>query len=513
MDLLPHYDELWIVSDLHMGGERTGVRNFQIFRRGERLANFIRYVTDQRPGDDVALLLNGDIIDSLAEDTVPGYVALDIDIALQMMDRLYRDPAFADVWEALGQFVRTPKRHLVLVIGNHDIELALTPVQASLRQRLAAGDAAAQARLVFATNGGGFACRVGARRVFCTHGNEVDKWNIVDYDGLGSLDSAMNAGRRVDATRWVPNAGTRMVIDIMNKVKERHPFVDLLKPENQAVLSALLTLDPELVKLVDLGSSYRIVRNLISGNEEVRALLSAGQDLENVSQATVASAAVAELLGPHLSEGVRTFQTVVSEDDLLLAAERDFAKAIITVDASIPAGATLGWTDMIAGFLGRLTPEEALRRALLDWLGSDTTFDVEKRDDTFNAIVDRVGPDVDFIVTGHTHLARAIEFSAGRHYFNCGTWIRLLRLTPQALADEKVFHEVYVALAKKTMEALDNAPKIPGPNGEVDLLLDRTDAVRISRNGTEVAGELLRVVDGVTPASVTFEKETGGLGK
>ena len=78
MDLLPQYDELWVISDIHMGGERTAGRNFQIFRRGERLANFIRRLANERPNDELALLLNGDIIDSLAEvKPSPGYIALE----------------------------------------------------------------------------------------------------------------------------------------------------------------------------------------------------------------------------------------------------------------------------------------------------------------------------------------------------------------------------------------------------------------------------------------------------
>src|SRR5262249_54774859 len=160
------YDELWVVSDLHMGGERSPGRNFQIFNRGARLANFIRHLTTLRPADDVALLLNGDVIDSLAENVVPGYVALEVETALAMMNHLYNDPAFAPVWDALSNFVRTPKRYLIIVIGNHDIELALSAVESSIRTHLAAGDVAAEARLVFSTRGGGFGCRVGTKRVF-----------------------------------------------------------------------------------------------------------------------------------------------------------------------------------------------------------------------------------------------------------------------------------------------------------------------------------------------------------
>lgn len=515
MDLIPQFDELWVISDIHMGGVRTASQNFQIFRRGERLANFIRRLANERPADNLALLLNGDIIDSLAEEkAAPGYIAIDVDAALTMMERIYNDPSFATVWDELGKFVRTPNRHLVLVVGNHDIELALTVVQSSLRKRLAGDDQAAQSRLRFSTQGGGFACNVGSKRVFCTHGNEVDPWNVVDYDKLGSLDNAMNAGRRVDATRWIPNSGTRLVIDVMNQVKKSYPFVDLLKPENKPVLSTLLTLDPGLVKQVQLSAPINVVRGMVTGNREVSALLSAGVNPEDVvSTATLEPANIIELMGPNLAEGIRTFQSG-SEDDLLLAAERNLAGNLATdAMASTPAGATLGMGDLVAGALGLLDKDEALRRALKDWLGNDDTFDITKEDETFKAIVPRVGPGVDFIVTGHTHLARNIECSGGRRYFNCGTWIRLLRLTPQALKDKQVFSAIYDSLKQGTMEALDKAAKIPGANGDVDLLLDRTDAVKISSAGAAVTGKLIRVTGGENGASINLDlEEKGGLG-
>lgn len=507
--LLPRYADLWVVSDIHMGGERDAERNFQIFHRGKRLASFVDSLIAPSPADDVALVLNGDIIDSLAEEVVPGYVALDVGIALLMMERLYVDEAFAPVWDALARFVRTPRRHLVLVLGNHDVELALPPVQASVRQRLAGEDAAADGRITFATQGGGFACMVGGARVFCTHGNEVDAWNEVDYGRLAQLANAMNAGRRIDSSRWEPNAGTRLVVDVMNRVKERHPFVDLLKPEIKPVLGVLLTLDPGLVREIDFGKGYGVVRELLRGDRRVSDLLSAtDQDLSVVPAPHMAHALVHEVLGSNLAEHIQTAQRS-SEDELLIAAE-----LAGTVSAALPGATgtltraaapaadqqpeTLGFRDIVAGWIGRLDPPEALRRALLDWIGEDgETFALGTRDETFESIVARVGPDVDFVVTGHTHLARSIDLGSGRRYFNCGTWIRLLRLTPQLLADRARFEATaYRAFTERRMSALDDAT-IPGPDPgtSVPLVIDRTNVVRIWRMPGGVRAELRRVVD------------------
>ena len=39
----PIYSELYVVSDIHLGGRRDAHDNFQIFNRGERLGNLARY--------------------------------------------------------------------------------------------------------------------------------------------------------------------------------------------------------------------------------------------------------------------------------------------------------------------------------------------------------------------------------------------------------------------------------------------------------------------------------------
>ena len=61
----PKYDELYVISDLHMGG---GKPDFQILRETRRLAGFIRWVAEQQPGGQVALVLNGDVIAEIETD-------------------------------------------------------------------------------------------------------------------------------------------------------------------------------------------------------------------------------------------------------------------------------------------------------------------------------------------------------------------------------------------------------------------------------------------------------------
>ena len=99
-----------------------------------------------------------------------------------------------------------------------------------------------------------------------------------------------------------------------------------------------------------------------------------------------------------------------------------------------------------------------------------------------------VGPAIDFIVTGHTHLERAIDMGHGRYYFNCGTWIRLLQLTPAMLADTTSFDEIYKVLVDGRMKAIDEAVFAGKP-----FVMDQTSAVSICRQGGQVVGALTHV--------------------
>lgn len=483
---LTRFNELHVVSDIHMGGRPPG---FQILREGKRLASFIRWVGQQRPDGHVGLVLNGDVIDSLAED-IGGYVAADQ--AETMMTRIFNDQSFVPIWDALRDFVGKAGRSLVIVMGNHDIELALPAVQRMIENRLAGDDAAARGRIFFSTEGAGYSCLVGQARVFCIHGNEEDSWNVIDYDALFELARNRNAGLPFDPGSWQPNAGTMMVKDVMNEIKHKFAWIDLLKPETKAAVGVLAVLDPG--QLGKISRTIPIFWEKLRGTLRIYGLLSA-DETSVMDPAAVQSIALDQLLGPNLLEGLQTGQIagVKSADDMLLEAEKNFAKP----RAQGPRkDETLGWGQLVWDRLTGVDKPEALRRALKDWLRGDKTFDIKDRDETFEAVTAKVGTGVDFIITGHTHLERAIEMDARRCYFNCGTWIRLLRFTKDVLDQPEVFRKVYDVLMDGSMEAIDKAEVKPSQ----PFVMNQTSAVAIRTDGDAVVGELVHV-EGEDPVS------------
>src|SRR5262245_48819506 len=136
-------DELYSVSDLHLGGPP----GLQIFNQGTRLAAFIDLLAARPKERKVSLVLNGDIVDFLAED---GGAYLSPKRAQAMLERIFQDPAFAPVWQALSRYVKTSNRFLVLALGNHDVELALPWIQARLIKELCGADKSARSRIVLA---------------------------------------------------------------------------------------------------------------------------------------------------------------------------------------------------------------------------------------------------------------------------------------------------------------------------------------------------------------------------
>src|SRR5688500_10702003 len=197
---IPAFDELYVISDLHMGGPPGR----QIFGQEELLSKFIRHIRAAAQGECV-LVINGDMVDFLAE---PGAVYFDAAGAIEKLNNIASN--FPKVWSALKDYVRTPQRRLAIVLGNHDIELALPWVREHLLDQLSGGDPGARQRITLCFDGTGFACKIGARQVLCLHGNEVDEWNITDFERLRRMGADLIQGRPVEP--WTPNAGTKLVV-------------------------------------------------------------------------------------------------------------------------------------------------------------------------------------------------------------------------------------------------------------------------------------------------------------
>ena len=474
----PRFDALYVVSDLHMGG----VEGFQIFGAGKLLGQTIDHLAETSPDQEVGLVINGDTVDFIAEPEAEYFDAVG---AVRKLDRIVNDPAFKPVWDALTRFVRTPKRTLLINLGNHDLELALPRVKERLLQILTGGDADLRGRVRLVFDGTGVYCRVGAASVLCLHGNEVDNWNVCDYEELRRQGKDLHLLAKSDD--WIPNAGTQMVVDVMNRIKRKYPFVDLLKPELEAVVPTLYALDPSLKP--SLTNVFGVAKRWAKDNvrRRVGILEAVGDDPEASAQHDDLEGLLINTLMTDEAEGElqagRTDEAAVDRNQQRLRS----LEGITT---------SRGAWDALKGLFQRQPKHEILRRAM-EGLTENRGFESDVEDDTYRSTDKLVGADVDFLVTGHTHLHRAHRRARNGFYFNSGTWVRLIQLTPDVLGDSQKFKRYFDAFERGTMSALDAEP---------GMILNRPTVVAICVKNDRVEGSLRNATtngSGVSLATLT----------
>jgi UDP-2,3-diacylglucosamine pyrophosphatase LpxH len=477
-ECVPQYRELYSISDLHLGGVSP---KSQIFSQGQRLKAFIESLA-AKPGP-LALVVAGDLFDSLPYLTATGaYIA--IDSAVEIIERVMSNASFAPVFEGLRGFVAEDGRELIILIGNHDLEIALPETQERLLAEIAP-NRAARGRIRFSTSGGGFRCRVGSSIVYVTHGNEADPWNHVDHEALRKAAHARALGQVFDVRGWIPNAGTKLVIDVMNKIKETYPFIDLLKPETRAAVRTLSVLAPR--NLWALFEALPAFADAALAHAGPHVVLGAGQQVIAAAPPVVrllgdASRSITQAAGPQegaLHERVTQLQQTGKRPEDLVSDD----------------GGTLGYPKVWWDWATGRDPADALRDALRDWVHGDESFNLEDSDAVCRGILSQVGSGVDVVITGHTHLPRWITAQdRDLVYLNAGAWARLIGLRTEFLENPEAFRPVHQAFKASDLNVLDTT-YVTVDDVKLPLVLDATAAAHVVEKKNETRAELIRVTD------------------
>jgi UDP-2,3-diacylglucosamine pyrophosphatase LpxH len=477
MSSIHKFDEIYVISDLHLGG----APGFQIFNSGKELVALIDYIRD-RPSMKVALVINGDSVDFLAE---PGARYFDPNGANDKLDRIAGDVSFKPIFDALTEFVAHDNRELVITLGNHDIELALPWVCHHLIGILAGNDDAAKSRITLSFDGSGYACSVGGASVLCVHGNDVDTWNVTDYERLRRAGRDYVPGRPME--EWTPNAGTKLVIDVINEIKRDYPFVDLLKPEMEAVVPVLFAINPKqlqkLSRVMAVGTrlgwdSVRRMTGFLSAGEEAEPG-SVSIDRKTEERAT-STAAIQHLLNDTFTQP-NDSSTRSQSCELMNEVENMFNNR--TDPLALVAGGQraeiLGGFSAAWDWITRRSTSEVLREAL-EKLKKDRSFDVRNADSPYRRLDELVGSGFDYVITSHTHQERKLARSKGRGlYFNTGTWVALLRLTEKQLSSASQFQSVFAALqSSRTIRELEQYPGVVERKPAVVSIIQEGGVVR-----------------------------------
>jgi hypothetical protein len=156
-------------------------------------------------------------------------------------------------------------------------------------------------------------------------------------------------------------------------------------------------------------------------------------------------------------------------------------------------GGTLGypraWWDWVSG----RDPADALRDALRDWVSDDESFNLKDPDSTCRGILSQVGPGVDVVITGHTHLPRWIAAQdRDLVYLNAGAWARVIGLRHEFLENADAFRPVHEALKASDLNVLDTT-RVTVAGVDLPLVLDATAAAHVVERKNGALAELVRV--------------------
>ena len=418
--------ELFVISDLHLGGKYGpgAGRGFRINTRVDVLAGFVEEVAARAKDTttDTELVINGDFVDFLAEETPAdsrrrAFIA-DQDQATATLDAIAaRDRT---VFDALRAALESGVG-LTVILGNHDIELSLPAVRARLAALLGAERGR---RFRFVYDGEAYV----AGDVLIEHGNRYDGWNAIDHDRLRRLRS--ECSRRLENSpeaHFFPPAGSELVERLMNPIKHDYPFIDLLKPETDAAIPLLLTLEPDLVTMANGIATARLQRQAASHAPAAPARPAQPGDIAGVGGFAGGLAPLRSVLAGRLRGTVLSELLALVED-----AERQDRATRGQIAASAPSRA-LSFLRL------KLSPSyESRLRILLGAVRSlrdDKSFEFSQETgreylDAAQALAAR---GFRTIVFGHTHLAKDVPLTDRSRYLNTGTWADLLRVPPEIL--------------------------------------------------------------------------------
>ncbi len=384
---------VFVVSDLHLGG----APGFQMCSASgqQRLAQLFEWIAGQGGGGRcIELVIAGDIVDFLAVEDKGGGAwssfTLPQDEALWKLDQILASTA--PIWDALARCVEHGCR-LTMMIGNHDIEIALPKLRHRLREKLGPGHVEFLYDNEAYTRG----------RLLIEHGNRYDSWNVVHHDALRRARSLLSRGGTFDGFPSQP--GSDLVVKVLNKIKTDYSWIDLLKPETSGVIPLLAVLG---------GSIWR-----------------------QFGPAVIARARAAWRERQYGDDAMPTDDSFVAERTRAQAPSDDYPDADVEAWLETHLGES---NSQIAGGSGGLRGDLVFA-ALRKWGEKDgRTFRVDREDRRYlKAVATLTRSDYDVVVFGHTHNVKRIELASPDRgvYLNTGTWADLIRVPSEVFDDNE----------------------------------------------------------------------------
>ena len=384
------------LSDLHLGNGGF----FDIFAGGNSLADLMEWVG---PGP-TRVVLNGDILDLLLDEE-----ELDGPLLPRSLRQVEACLGHAPTHGALQSLFDVTRRggEVIVLTGNHDLELGLTEVQHFLINNLMPGDTNAHANVHFHTPDSPVILSVGGLNILAAHGEHDDPRNKVDHHSLRSPEFRHPAGS------W-------LVKKILNPLKTRYGlrFLDTLKPDFRGAVLAALAVKPAAVGEVFKGSSLDVAALLFRGAIRPPTLARPPRPVHGPSNMAL------ERVGNLCLDELIDAAGLTQNERAIVRAACSPIRLSPVLGSSQPAQQYFGWEKLLkAGLSGYA----AFHRSIAGAAG-EAFFDLEPSQAEVKEAERLAGKyAADVVILGHTHAARWYSCPS-LTYVNSGTWIGLLAL-------------------------------------------------------------------------------------
>ncbi|MCY1058863.1 hypothetical protein [Nannocystis sp. SCPEA4] len=405
---------IFVISDLHLGGSPPAMMSFP----GE-LAKFIRSLPSRAESDEsIELVIAGDVVDFLAIESSGCTDAWTSDPA-RAVEKLRAGIRGPDriVFEALAEHVE--RNHgLTILVGNHDLELALPAVQTELCAELRCRPG----EIHFVDDGR--AWRFG--QVLIEHGNRYDDANLNDWSSLREIAASQSRGE-APLSELEPSFGSQLVQEVVNRYKQTFEFIDTLQPQGVLVAYLMAAFEPGLI------ARLPVLRKVWKGQSlEARNAVGRPPRRRTTRGKFVAASTMLadEVYGPqidtsHLDEAFGLSERLVRRGHIqavvreTLRPEDESLFAYLSNDRPVPQ-----W---------RL---ELVQKTLLQMTWDDRSLELDGPCGPYGAAAQRLrrSTGARVVVMGHTHQARHIGPPHLAEYINTGTWVDIVVVPTAALA-------------------------------------------------------------------------------
>ncbi|MGH7295967.1 MAG: hypothetical protein ACRELB_13585, partial [Polyangiaceae bacterium] len=199
-------------------GQPQGSLNpWESFYQDEKLVEFLRhYSTDFYEDEDVELIIDGDFYDLLA-------VRVDGKFPERITERIALEKlraciaGHAAVHQALKDFVRTPRKRVTIMPGNHDWDLVFPRVQDALREAIAGSRVDGRVQFICDRE------RYEFDGVEIHHGMQFE---AVNYHDFREPILRPKRGEPILNIPW----GSIFILKVITRFKAQRPYVDRVRP-------------------------------------------------------------------------------------------------------------------------------------------------------------------------------------------------------------------------------------------------------------------------------------------